>query len=148
MDADELRKRFPKASEDFIRRNTTPTPNLDRVVAAGAPKKRIQQHQGDGMNNWERQFRGVLVTQWVHVHREVSLPLANGVRYKLDFLCVGILEEGRFQIAGFEVKGMARATGIVKLKVAAKEFPWIKFHLVTKQKKKDGGGWNVQEILP
>lgn len=40
---------------------------------------------------------------------------------------------------------MKRDDAAVKLKVAARTFPWIAFHLVTKRK---GGGWDIQAVLP
>jgi hypothetical protein len=102
--------------------------------------KRIRQTRGDGMNNTERRYYLRLVTEWDYVYREPALPLANGVKYKLDFLVVG--QGGK--IEGHEVKGRAFATGIVKVKMAARLFPWISFRLVTEKK---GGGWDVEEVL-
>ena len=116
------------------------------MIEAKPAKKRVQQHAGDGMNGWERAYRAELIMTfpgWT-CHREVSLPLANGLRYKVDFL-VG--KPGATPL-GFEVKGQARAAGIAKLKMAATLYPWITFKLVTKKRKKDGGGWDVQNILP
>jgi hypothetical protein len=112
-------------------------------IHASAPK-RIRQRQGDGMNKWEREFRDYIAPQFENIHREVSLPLANGLRYKLDFLCVDKLGV----VMGYEVKGFARSTGIAKLKMAASVYPWIKFVLVTKQGKMKGGGWDKEAVMP
>ena len=118
-------------------------------LSDGPAKKRIRQHQGDGLNKWEREYRALLLLKWpdCFLHREVSLPLANGVKYKLDFLRVLITDDG-CHCMGFEVKGQARSTGIVKVKVAAQAYPWITFRLVTKRRKKDGGGWSEETVLP
>ncbi len=159
MNADELRQRLPQASEDFIRRNTTPPPpppNLNRVVAAGAPKKRLRQQQGDGLNATERAF-GLHVHSQHHgsaiLPQSITLKLANGVRYTPDYFAVEVVADHTCDrdchiIHAYEVKGFMRDDAAVKLKIAARVYPWIKFHLVTKKKKKDGGGWNIQEILP
>ena len=124
------------------------------VVPTPAKPKAIRQHQGDGMNKWERAFLADLRSRYsgslVSIHREVSLPIGNGVRYKVDFVVAMKLSEdgGASIVRAFEVKGQFRSTGIVKLKVAASTYPWIQFYLVTKQKKKDGGGWDVEEVRP
>lgn len=127
------------------------TPSAPEIVAQRGKDgaRRIRQKTGDGMNGWEREFReSYLVPRWLHIHREVSLPLANGLRYKVDFLCAhtGQIWAGEVRdIIGYEVKGQARAAGIAKLKMAARLYPWIGFRLVTKRK---GSGWDIQEILP
>lgn len=123
----------------------TPTP---------AKPKGIRQHQGDGMNKWERAFLAELRSRYsgslVSIHREVSLPIGNGVRYKVDFVVAMKLsvDGGASVVKAFEVKGQFRPTGIVKLKVAASAYPWIEFFLVTKQKKKAGGGWDIEGVRP
>lgn len=135
----------------------TPAP----VVAPGIPKvapvakPMIRQHKGDGMNKWEREYSAILDIQWSHIYREVSLPLANGLKYKLDFLCVSnvgdtpaAIESKIVVVAGYEVKGRRRSTGIAKIKMAARLYPWIKFTLATKKRKKDGGGWTKENVLP
>lgn len=108
--------------------------------------KRIRQRAGDGMNAWEREYRAALLADFPgsSIHREVALPLANGLSYKVDFL-VGRPERAPL---GYEVKGLARAAGIAKLKMAATVYPWIQFYLVTKKRKRDGGGWAVERVLP
>lgn len=110
-------------------------------------KPRIRQRKGDGMNHWEREYLAILDIQWSHIHREVALPLANGLRYKLDFLCVSTKEK-EIEVVGYEVKGFARSTGIAKLKMAARLYPWIVFFLATKRKKRDGGGWAEERVWP
>jgi hypothetical protein len=133
-------------SESFRKANAhlvgygIPSPNQ---VPPPAPiqKKRIRQCQGDGMNKWEREWRDRIAPFYEHIHREVSLPLANGLRYKVDFLCVDQFGA----VFGHEVKGIARATGIAKLKMAAALYPWIAFRLVTKR----GQGrddWDVEDV--
>lgn len=110
-------------------------------------KPRIRQHKGDGMNKWEREYSATLKLRCTHVYREVSLPIANGSVFKIDFLCATV-EGDRLFVSGYEVKGRALPAGIVKLKVAASLYPWIQFVMVTKRKKREGGGWSEERILP
>lgn len=109
-------------------------------------KKRIKQRSGDGMNQWEREWRATIAGQWQHIYREPALPLANGCVFKVDFLCVSSIGD-RLVIEGHEIKGRARVAGIAKLKIAARLFPWIAFRLVTKRRKAEGGGFSVEEVL-
>jgi hypothetical protein len=117
------------------------------LKASAVEKKRIRQHQGDGMNKWERAYLAVLDIQWSHIHRNVSLPLANGLVYKLDFLVVSTSGVS-VVIEGHEVKGRARPTGIAKIKMAASLYPWIRFKLVTKNPKASFTPWAIEPVLP
>jgi hypothetical protein len=110
-----------------------------KAEPAPVSKPRIRQNSA-GLNKTEQAYSDYLRLMFKHVYREPSLPLANGLRYKVDFVVVS--EQGR--IEGHEVKGRAYSTGIAKLKMAASLYPWIKFRLVTKRK---GGGWDIQEVL-
>jgi len=105
-------------------------------------KPMIRQRKGDGMNKWEREFYQILTSLNQNVHREVSLPLANGLRYKVDFIVGGKRLDGGSNVLGYEVKGFRRSTGIAKLKMAAALYTWITFYLVTREK----GVWQYQEV--
>ncbi|AHF89528.1 hypothetical protein OPIT5_03895 [Opitutaceae bacterium TAV5] len=113
-------------------------PAIKPTVAPSA-KPRIRQKSGDGLNGWEREHLGRIRPLWHHIYREPTLPLANGVVYKPDFLVVRAGE-----IEGHEVKGQHKPAGIAKVKVAARLYPWIKFRLFWKEK----GQWKTQEVLP
>lgn len=134
---------FRKLNAHLIAWPSTPPRNVHAPTIGQEPaKKRIRQKSGDGMNKWERDFRAeYLEPRFASIHREVSLPLANGLRYKVDFLCCHTSGSPK----GYEVKGVARAAGIAKLKMAATLYPWIAFRLVTKRK---GGGWDIEEVRP
>lgn len=113
------------------------------------PKPSIRQNRG-GMNKTEARFLQTLrnTNPTLHIHREVSLPLANGVRYKLDFLvalpATDPVRPVSATVTGYEVKGYHRDDAIVKLKVAAKEYPWITFFLVHDR----DGAWSFEQIFP
>ncbi len=110
------------------------------VQATQVTAKRIRQHQGDGMNKWEREWRERITPFYEHIHREVSLPLANGLRFKIDFLCVD-----RFgAVFGHEVKGRCLPAGIAKLKMAATIYPWISFRMAGKV----DGEWVTEDVKP
>lgn len=61
--------------------------------------------------------------------------------YSPDFALM--LPDGTIEL--HEVKGFQDAKDINKLKVAADKFPFV-FRLVTRRRKKDGGGWALEEF--
>lgn len=63
---------------------------------------------------------------------EIKFRLANSTFYTPDFL---VIYEDRFEI--HEVKGFWRDDARVKIKVAAKQFPWFRFISASKK----GKGW-------
>lgn len=73
-------------------------------------------------------------------YEQMTLKLADGVRYTPDFavLTLGINTTGQLEF--HEVKGYMRDDARVKLKVAAAMFPF-KFLLV----RKSGQGWEITE---
>lgn len=76
----------------------------------------------------------------------LTLKLGDDCRYTVDFLCVSHFsyDNGGHQdvLTGYEVKGFMRDDALVKLKVAAKMFPFIRFVLVTRK----AGVWTEKEI--
>lgn len=121
-------------------------PNLGLKVAPAAAQAPIRQAKGDGMNKTERAYRELIVQTMpgAIIHREPSLPLCNGSLYKLDFLVVLKQPDGRWDHIGYETKGFRRSTGILKLKFAAKEYPWIAFYLV----RRIDGAWEHTRVWP
>lgn len=114
---------------------------------AAESAKMIRQTAGDGMNKTERAFRDWLAASFpeAKIYREVSLPIANGVRYKPDFLTARRIDpSGSHYVAAWEVKGFMRDDAAVKIKVAAKAYPWIHFSLVWRK----NGKWKMQEVRP
>lgn len=74
-------------------------------------------------------------------HHPFKLRLADLTSYTPDYGVM--LPSGELEL--HEVKGFMETHAAVKLKVAADQFPF-RFMLVTKRKKRDGGGWNVVEV--
>ncbi len=69
-----------------------------------------------------------------------SKPGVPGQRYTPDFTVMR--PDGMIEL--HEVKGFRDEKNINKLKVAAEMFPF-RFWLVTRRRKKDGGGWETKE---
>lgn len=136
-------------SDDFRRLNPHMYGGTPLPTNSAAPlKPMIRQQQGDGMNKTERAFLSYLKAEYPesHIHREVSLPLANGVRYKVDFLRADVDPVDGTGVFAYEVKGFMRDDAAVKLKVAAALYPWITFFLVSRKSQKST--WEIQRVQP
>lgn len=106
-------------------------------------KKRIRQSEKPLLNKIETEFLGELKKLFPGhpiKAQSVRLRLGNSVTFTPDFL---VFHPNRSPTA-WEVKGpFAREDAIVKLKVAAFEYPEIGFFLVWKK----DGEWRKQKIL-
>lgn len=87
---------------------------------------------------WLEHMRLSLPTFHIGI-QNVTLKIGDDCRYTPDFLCVG---EGC--IVFYEVKGFWRDDARVKIKVAARMFPWARFVAV----QRDGKGWKQEIIKP
>lgn len=88
----------------------------------------LQQHTGEIL--W-RKFEGI------------KLRLADNTFYSPDFAVMTAANE----LQCHEVKGFMTDDANVKIKVAAEMYPF-RFFLVRAKAKKDGGGWDIQEVAP
>jgi hypothetical protein len=107
------------------------------------PPKRLRQRTKPKMNRLEAEFEAYITKLAPPAPKPhaITLTLANGVRYTPDF----IQNATGSPMIAYEVKGKhAWDDAIVKLKVAAHEWPPIRFFLVWK----DNGQWQSQHILP
>lgn len=110
-------------------------------------KPRLRQNS-KGLNKTEAAFLAWLTVQSSsQAHRTIleqaiTLRLGNGVRYTPDFF------RPSPDAVFYEVKGFMRDDAAVKIKVAATLFPWWRFYLVTKRTKRQGGGWQIDRVLP
>ena len=95
------------------------------------------------LNKTERQFMNYLTTlneyEWYGVQC-VTLKLADDTRYTPDFIAVK-----SDAIVAYEVKGFMRDDAAVKLKVAARQYPWMQFILVKKAKHSQ---WEQTPVKP
>jgi hypothetical protein len=71
----------------------------------------------------------------------ITLKLADDTRYTPDFAVM--LANGEMEM--HETKGFLREDAWIKLKVAARQFPF-RFWLVKKVKPSDGGGWKSEVV--
>ncbi len=72
--------------------------------------------------------------------QNVTLKLADDCRLTVDFNYID--ENGRWTFV--DVKGFQREDALIKMKVAARLFPILRFVIV----KKDGTGWDAKEVKP
>lgn len=72
----------------------------------------------------------------------MKLRLAKKTFYTPDFMVV----HKDLHISFDETKGFWQDDARVKIKVAAKDFPWFKFRAIQKLAKKRGGGWTIEEF--
>ena len=101
-----------------------------------------------GMNKTEAVYALELETR--RLAREIKawrfegtkLRLANGAWYKPDFTVVGIGGE----IEMHEIKGFWREAARLRIKVAAEQHPWFRFIALRRRRKRDGGGWAIEEF--
>lgn len=84
-------------------------------------------------------LRGLEGLIWIGV-QNVTLKLGDDCRYTPDFVTV----DANRCLAMREVKGFFREDAKVKIKVAARMFPWLPFYLVRKTK----NGWEHERIKP
>ena len=104
-------------------------------------KKRIRQAL-PRQNRWELEWAIQLKAQ-THLtvmSHAMKLQLASGCWYEPDIFA---WDAHLNRLLAYEVKGFARDDAVVKLKVAARVYPWIAFWLVWKDK----GQWQEQPIL-
>lgn len=94
------------------------------------------------LNKTERAYFQWLRTRefvdWIGVQC-LTLKLADDCRYTPDFIVIGVAT-----IEAHEVKGFWRDDAKVKIKVAARMFPWIKFIVV----QKEGALWKFTSVKP
>ena len=84
---------------------------------------------------WLSELQG-MECDWIGV-QNVTLKLGDNCRYTPDFVS---LRKGVLTV--WEVKGFWRDDARVKIKVAARQFAWLKFVAVSYKK----GAWQIEEI--
>lgn len=76
--------------------------------------------------------------QWIGV-QNLTFKLADDTRFTPDFTVVEANE-----MRCIDVKGFQREDALIKIRVAARMFPWVTFAIV----KKDKDGWNMMMVKP
>lgn len=73
----------------------------------------------------------------------VALPnVAKPARLTVDYLV--LMADGSIEMR--DVKGFLEDDALVKFKAASERFPWLRWFLVSKATKRDGGAWKSREI--
>lgn len=96
----------------------------------------------DKLNKTERAYLGylrMLNTKWIGI-QNITLKLADDTRLTPDFSF--IQNSGRFVFV--DVKGFQREDALIKMKVAARQFPMFDFLIV----KRNGDRWDVTKVKP
>lgn len=141
----------PKVRAQIDAQLQKPTCSLTHVVFPEpmSPEMFIRQRT-KGPNKLEHDFGDYLRRDrypGIRVYeQEITLVLANGVRYTPDFVI--FLPDGQTCARAYETKGFLRDDAGVKVKVVAKVHPWCRFWLVKRAKKGSVGRWDMQVILP
>lgn len=93
------------------------------------------------LNKTERAYydylRG-LGADWIGV-QNITLKLADDTRLTCDF---NVIDRGEMRC--IDVKGFQREDALIKIKVAARMFPFVRFLIV----KRENGSWNHKEVKP
>lgn len=122
------------------------SPQLIAAIPKPVARPRLRQDT-KGPNKTELAFEAYLrerhPERTIHC-QEITLTLANGVRYTPDFFVPASMMGHVF----YETKGYMRDDASVKIKVAARVHQWASFYLVTKKAKKQGSGWQIERVLP
>jgi hypothetical protein len=119
--------------------------------ARPARPSRIRQHVKPKLNQTERDALEWLKRDYQMAYdlrpHAIRLELANGCLYTPDIIGSPTAHNPDPYIRAWEVKGKhAWDDSIVKLKVAAREWPSIRFTLLWRERKH--GPWLEQEVLP
>lgn len=67
---------------------------------------------------------------------------AKPARLTPDYLV--LMADGTIEMR--DVKGFCEEDAKLKVKAASERYPWMRWYLVTKVAKKNGGGWKTEEI--
>lgn len=112
-----------------------------KIELAKAIPNRVSTDE-QGLNKLERRFLARLRTlgyPYIGV-QNLALKLANDTRYHPDFL---VVDENGYLVC-YETKGFLRDDSYVKIKVAARQFPFMRFVLVYWKNQQ----WEEKEVKP
>jgi len=90
-------------------------------------------------SSWLAVLRADITLTWVGVHA-LTFKIGDDCRYTPDFIALNLDGE----LIAYETKGFMRDDARVKLKVAARMFPFVGFVLIERK----AGAWICTEIKP
>lgn len=145
------RKRNPHLYATYEEKEHAMGKNYMQEFCGPKPPTRIRQSQKPLMNKLEQEWydsaKRLRFKDSIIVPQGVKLRLANGVWIVVDFfVMVGGFDSQDRRPRAIDVKGPQEIQddAVVKLKVAAKEYQWIKWSIEWKE----NGGWQEQTIYP
>jgi hypothetical protein len=119
--------------------HATPYAITPRAKGRPAPSPYRSELERDYAERLELQRIAGEIAWWAY--EAITFNLGGGAKFKPDFLIVG--RDCKLTVA--ETKGpFARESSIVRIKVAAARFPFLRFLLVTR----NDGHWAEKEITP
>lgn len=133
---------LPKHMQDQVSAQLHPAP---AAVLAGIKVSIKQKPSADESNlnklesAWLAVIRADITLAWIGVHA-MTFKIGDDCRYTPDFMALNIDGE----LIAYETKGFMRDDARVKLKVAARMFPFVGFVLVERK----AGAWICTEIQP
>jgi len=110
------------------------------ALARDARDSRMNKTEAAYAAELEIQLKVGMIVDWAFESHK--LRLADKTYYTPDFMVITKDREMEFH----EVKGFWRDDARVKIKVAAESYPMYRFKAVQMKRKKDGGGWKVEEF--
>lgn len=141
MTEKELKRSFPNASPDFIRRNAESL--VPEVSSICAPAIRMEPTSPEAkLNKLEREYLAWLKTlgdRWIGTQC-ITLQIGFDCRFTPDFWALD--ERGRLR--AIDVKGFQREDALIKIRVAARMYPWVHFVIAKKNRKV----WEHTEVKP
>lgn len=150
-DVSKMQPRYQLAVELEMRRVVRANPyiingkDVEELTKADVAGNRMRQHKGPQKNKLETDFENYLV-RFLDVadarFGAISFELANGAKFKPDFTAwIGD------HLYAWEVKGpWASRDAFVRLKVAARLYPKVRFVLASREGR--GPKWNLQKVEP
>jgi hypothetical protein len=133
----------------FLARSSTakPIPDNNGIVMTLLSVSTDEQK----LNKTERAYLAHLRSigyDWIGIQC-ITLKLGDDCRYTPDLWTIESQDSNmpmaRGRLVAREVKGFMRDDALVKIKVAARMFPFVVFVLVRRQK---SGGWDTQIVKP
>jgi len=124
----------------FLSRRSPVKPSADKNAITMAKESRVSTDE-DKLNKLERAYLAYLRSQgftWIGI-QNVTLKLAHDCRLTVDF----VVFDARGGIF-IDVKGFQREDALIKMKIAARLFPFWTFQIV----KRENGVWAHETVKP
>jgi hypothetical protein len=135
----------PVAIIEHCRKHGLPVP-ANVHAKAETPKPSVEIPKDGYDSQLERDYavhldmlqRAGIVKRWDH--HCMKLSIGAGAWYTVDFVVV--MDDGRLE--GHETKGFMREAAAVRIKAAAKQYPWNGFKII----RKEAGVWQAKKVQP